>query len=331
MRNEKKLITCHLLNGNFPDGGAKRKGRPTTMRGPLILLSPAKTLNFDAALSAAISSAAPTQPRLPKQTAELAGSLAKLSMPQVKSLMSLSDALATLNHERFSTFEAQPTRMAIGAFEGMAYKGLDAPSLAAEPLGYMQSHLRILCGLYGVLRPYDEIRPYRLEMSTKLKVGDSANLYAYWGSSLTSTLDAEEPEWVLNIASQEYSKAIKFDAMRAPVVTAAFPGPAVHAKHARGEMARFCAEQRVSRPEELKAFRGANDMWSFVADRSTAETYTFERGAKGGAKGGGKGGAKGGAGAVAKQDGKRKEVEEAEAGDALAAASGSSSRRRKTK
>ena len=285
------------------------------MRGPLILLSPAKTLNFDAAVSAAIGGAAPTQPRMLKQTSELAQALSKMGKPQIKSLMSLSDTLATLNHERFSKFDEQPTRMAIGAFEGMAYKGLDAPSLARTSLDYLQEHLRILCGLYGVLRPYDEIRPYRLEMSTKLAVGDASNLYIYWGAGLTASLDDESPEWVLNIASQEYSKAIKFADMRAPVITASFPGPAVHAKHARGEMARFCAEQRVIQPEELKAFRGAGSMWSYVAESSTADTFVFERGAKKG-------------GAAAKPPPKR--AAEKDSGDAEGGAGGAS-RRRKTK
>jgi len=251
--------------------------------GPLILLSPAKSLNFESALTSAIASCKPTQARFPEQAAELTAALAKLSKPQIKSLMGLSDNLAALNFERFSQFEAQDARMAIGAFEGMAYKGLEAPTLATGQLDYLQSNLRILCGLYGVLRPYDEIRPYRLEMSTKLAVGDAATLYKFWGDSLTTSLEEElvsrPGSWLLNCASQEYAKAVSFDAITAPVVTASFPGPAVHAKQARGEITRFCAEQKVSKPDELKAFKGSAGMWSYVEDASDESTYVFKRGA----------------------------------------------------
>lgn len=124
--------------------------------GPLILLSPAKTLDFAGKMSAALSAAAPTQPRMLDQSTTLSAALKKLGKAELKTLMSLSPALAELNHERYQTFETQPTRMAIGAFEGQAYKGLDARSLSSEQLAYCQSHLRILCGLYGVLRPFDE-------------------------------------------------------------------------------------------------------------------------------------------------------------------------------
>ena len=105
--------------------------------------------------------------------------------------------------------------------------------------------------MYGVLRPYDEIRPYRLEMSTKLSVGDAPNLYQFWGDSLTDSINAESPDWVLNVASAEYSKSIKMKSVTAPVITASFPGPAVYAKQARGEITRFCCERKVTKPEEL--------------------------------------------------------------------------------
>ena len=187
------------------------------MSGPLILLSPAKTLNFEGALSAALAAARPTQPRMGGQTRQLTAALSQLSRPQIKSLMGLSDNLATLNHGRFARFEAQPTRMAIGAFEGMAFKTLDAPSLTSNQLDYLQSHLRILCGLYGVLRPYDEIRPYRLEMSTKLAVGKDSSLYAFWDAAITQSIDAENPDWVLHCASAEYGKSVQFKSLRAPV------------------------------------------------------------------------------------------------------------------
>jgi cytoplasmic iron level regulating protein YaaA (DUF328/UPF0246 family) len=253
------------------------------VRGPLILLSPAKTLNFESKLPAALASVTPAAPSMAGQANELVSACAALSKPQLKSLMSLSDSLAALNHGRFADFDAQPERVAIGAFEGAAYKGMDARSLDADDLGYLQSSLRILCGLYGVLRPYDAIRPYRLEMSTKLAVGSHANLYAYWGDALTESLNAEidatAAPFVLNVASQEYAKSVKLAALRAPVVTANFPGPAVHAKEARGAITRYCAEQRVTRPDELRGFTGRAGEWAYVEAESTETKLVFHRGA----------------------------------------------------
>ena len=144
---------------------------------PLLLLSPAKTLSFETALSPALAKVAPTAPAMLRQAGVLSKQLGQLSKSELKKLFGVSDSLAALNHARFADFDAQPSRMAIGAFTGQAYKGLDAPSLGAESLAYCQRSLRILCGLYGVLRPFDEIRPYRLEMSTRMAVGDAANLY----------------------------------------------------------------------------------------------------------------------------------------------------------
>jgi cytoplasmic iron level regulating protein YaaA (DUF328/UPF0246 family) len=261
--------------------------------GPLILLSPAKSLNFEGPLSATFEKLSPTVAPLLSSVRPLTTALAKLSKAQVKSLMGLSDSLASLNHERYSNFEAQPVRMALAAFEGQAYKGLDAASLEPESLDYCQSHLRILCGLYGILRPYDEIRPYRLEMSTKLECpGGASNLYAYWGDSLTDAINAEAPKWVLNVASMEYAKAVEMKKLACPVVTAVFPGPAVYAKTARGEMVRFCAEQGVTKPESLRTFRGGNGAWSYVPEASDESTYVFHRGAAGAGGGGGAAGKK---------------------------------------
>jgi len=276
---------------------------------PLILLSPAKSLNFDKKLSAALFAAASTQPQYLETANGLVDTLAALTKGEIKSLMSLSDALATLNHGRFTGFDAQPARVALGAFEGQAYKGIDAASLASAELDYLQGSLRILCGLYGVVRPLDEIRPYRLEMSTRLKHAGHANLYELWRETLTDHVNAEldamgdgAAKFVLNAASQEYAKAVALDRLRAPVVTASFPGPAVHAKTARGELARFCAQQRVSSVEQLRAFRGSRGEWSLLPAESTATLLVFKRGAP---SGGGAAPAKalGGGGGAAAADG----------------------------
>ena len=259
----------------------------SSMRGPLLLLSPAKTLNFDSALSVPLRTASVTQPRFAVQSSEICSELAKLSCPQIKSLMGLSDSLAALNHGRFANFDQQAGRLALGAFEGAAYKGLDAHTLNKDELAYLQDSLRILCGLYGVLAPFDEIRPYRLEMSTRLKVGQHANLYRFWateGSDITKSLRdelASRPDgaskFVLNVASQEYAKAVDLAALGVPVITAVFPGPAVHAKQARGAMVRFCARERVVEPRALAAFSGENGEWSFVPGESTESSYVFHR------------------------------------------------------
>ena len=246
---------------------------------PLLLLSPAKTLNFDSALSPALRSLTPTEPRFLERCSALADRVGSMSKSEIKSLMSLSDSLAQLNHARYSAFAEQPARIALGAFEGAAYKGLQASTLDAKQLEYLGRSLRILCGQYGILLPTDEIRPYRLEMSTKLAVGDAPNLYKYWGDSLTASLRAEEPPFVVNVASQEYAKALDMGALGCPVITCAFPGPAVHAKQARGEMVRFCAEQQVVEPAGLRAFRGSSGQWSFVEAESSETTLVFHRGA----------------------------------------------------
>lgn len=262
---------------------------PTTS-GPLILLSPAKSLSFDGTMAKALAAVTPTMPKFLSKSTELTSSLAKLSKKDIKTLMSLSDSLAELNHGRFQSFDEQPTRIAIGAFQGQAYQGLDAASLSSAELDYCQGHLRILCGLYGILLPYDALRPYRLEMSTKLSCPDgSPNLYKFWDDALTASIAEEKPAWILNVASQEYAKSVDLKALAAPphtipVITASFPGPAVHAKMARGEMVRFCAQNTVTAPEALRAFRGSNGAWRYVPEASDETTYVFHRSAAGTAK-----------------------------------------------
>lgn len=261
---------------------------PALLKGaPLILLSPAKTLNFESALSAPLAAARPMENAFLPQASRLVRAAAALSRAQLKSLMGLSDSLAELNHGRFLHFDEQPERIALGAFEGAAYKGIDAPTLSAADVEYLQGTLRILCGLYGIVRPLDAIRPYRMEMGTRLKVdGDTPNLYAFWGDSLTQALATEAasaqhaPSFILNVASQEYAKAVDLKqggGLPVPVITAVFPGPAVHAKTARGAMVRFCACQRVCSPEQLKGFTGNAGEWAFVPSASTEVSLVFHR------------------------------------------------------
>lgn len=253
----------------------------------LILLSPAKSLDFDSEPSAALSALDRTLPLLQDQSNVLARSLGGLSKTELKSLLGVSDSLAALNHARYADFDQQPSRAAIAAFQGQAYKGLDAMTLEPAAISYLQSNLRILCGLYGSLRPLDEIRPYRLDMGCRWSpVKGAPSLYKFWDTSITEALNVEleartDTKFVLNVASQEYAKSVDLKALRAPVITAAFPGPAVHAKMARGEMVRFCAERAVSDPDELKEFSGKKGEWRFVPAESTAVLYVFHRGSPG--------------------------------------------------
>lgn len=253
----------------------------TTMK-PLILLSPAKTLNFESELSPALAKATPTQPRMLERTRELTAVAAALSQTELQKLMKLSDSLARLNYERFKAFETLPERIALGTFEGQAYKYLDAHTLGDHEISYLQSSLRILSGLYGLLRPLDQMRAYRLEMGTKLRVGETPSLYKYWGSHLTQALNAEIAErgdvsFVLNVASKEYASAVQLNDLSVRVVTACFPGPAVHAKTARGLLTRFCAREGVSTPEELHGFDGLSGEWSFDPSASSDARFTFLR------------------------------------------------------
>ena len=267
-------------------------------RGTLrFVLSPAKTLDLGA-LPAALRGGAlrATEPAALGRAGELVGALRGLSRGRLQALMGLSDQLTALNYERYQNFERAEAKPAALAFAGPAYRGLRAAELAPAELGYLQEHLCILCGLYGVLRPLDAIKPYRLEMGTKLEAGGHPNLYGFWGAQIAELCARGEPEGVLvNVASQEYWKAVDVGALPAGwrVLTVAFPGPAVHAKEARGAICRFAAVRGVRDPAELKAFAGTSGEWAFDAAASSPDRYVFRRGAPASAgKQGGKQGQK---------------------------------------
>ncbi|KAK9809919.1 hypothetical protein WJX72_001739 [[Myrmecia] bisecta] len=244
----------------------------------LILLSPAKTLNMSKS-----SHQLRATPPFAKDGEVLVQELAKLSLAGMKSLLGVSDAIARLNHERYQHWEQQPSKQAVLAFDGPAYKGLDAPSLSDEDLQWAQERLRILCGLYGILRPMDAIKPYRLDMSKKLANAKWKDLYAFWGGSLTLSLNAEllrmpeDERFVVNCASQEYFKAIQPADLAGPVYTMAFPGPSVFAKQARGAMVRYIIKERVTTPEGLKGFTGTSGEWQFDDGQSKHSEFVFVR------------------------------------------------------
>jgi cytoplasmic iron level regulating protein YaaA (DUF328/UPF0246 family) len=251
----------------------------------LILLSPAKKLDFSDRGHAPTA----TRPALMDRTKELSKTTAKLSASEIKSLMHLSDDLADLNRERFKAFDPDSTegRPAAMAFNGEVYSGLDAPSLSAEDLQWAQQRLRILSGLYGALRPLDTIQPYRLEMGTRLKTPKGGNLYDFWGEDiadlLKSDLEGHPSKTVINLASNEYSKAAKLKSLGVPVISVDFKEEKdgqlralmVYAKKARGLMARWIIENRIEDPKKLPEF--SVDGYRFDADGSTESTLLFTR------------------------------------------------------
>ena len=253
----------------------------------ITLLSPAKKLNFEP-LEIPFEI---TRPRLAKDTHEIAGVAKQQSAADLKRLMRISDKLAELNAERFRTFDpsgrSNATKPAGLTFDGDVYWGLEAKSMDEGTLAYAQDNLRILSGLYGLLRPMDAIQPYRLEMGTKLANPRGKSLYDFWGSRISETLEADlsghEDRTIVNLASTEYFKAVDTDALSAPVITASFlnakDGEArrlmYHVKFARGLMARWIMENRIDRAEGLKEFSAQG--YTFDAGASTKHELVFTR------------------------------------------------------
>jgi cytoplasmic iron level regulating protein YaaA (DUF328/UPF0246 family) len=251
----------------------------------LIVLSPAKSLDFTAPPVSAPMSA----PQMTDHTAELAAVAKKLRVIDLKRMMDLSDPLAKLNRERFQAFQpdSEEGLQAAFAFNGDVYLGLKARELDKRALGWAQDHVRILSGLYGVLRPLDAIQPYRLEMGVRIKTKRGASLYDFWGPRVAEALDGalagHKRRTVVNCASQEYFGAVDRAALKAGVVTCRFleekDGEArimsFFAKRARGAMARFAIDNRIDKPEDLKAFDV--DGYRFVAALSSDEEFTFAR------------------------------------------------------
>lgn len=251
----------------------------------LIVLSPAKALDFTAAPQAV----AMTAPQLADQTAELAKVAKKLRVIDLKRMMDLSDSLAKLNRERFQAFrpDSEDGLQAAFAFNGDVYLRLRARELDKKALAWAQDHVRILSGLYGVLRPLDAIQPYRLEMGVRIKTRRGMSLYDFWGPRVSEALDSaladHKERVVVNCASQEYFGAVDRAALKAPVVSCRFleekDGEArimsFFAKRARGAMARFAIDNRIERAADLKAFD--RDGYRFQPSLSTDEEFTFAR------------------------------------------------------
>jgi len=251
-----------------------------------IILSPAKSMDFENAKDYTNTSV----PHFIKESAYLANKLKKQSVSQLKKLMNVSDAIATLNVERFLDWEFPfkngQAKTAMHVFTGEAYRGLDALNFTGKELELAQHKLRILSGLYGILRPMDLMLPYRLEMGTRYKVTPTkTNLYKFWGDQITKQLKSEmhKDEVLVNVASKEYFKVIDFKKLDRKVITCHFKELKnneyktimVFAKRARGAMSRFIIENDLEDPEHLKGFDTAG--YAFKSDLSTDTDYVFVR------------------------------------------------------
>jgi len=253
----------------------------------LILISPAKTLDFETAPTTKTKS----QPVLLDDSQILIDDLQQLSPADISSLMGVSDKLGNLNYERFMDwqrpFNTKNAKQAVLAFKGDVYTGLDAESLSEDELKYAQQHLRILSGLYGVLRPLDLMQPYRLEMGTKFKNERGKDLYEFWGSKITDNLNKDlkkqKSELVINLASNEYFKSVDKKALNAEIIAPAFKDLkngkykiiSFFAKKARGLMTAWIIQNQVEDPAELKKFKVAG--YKYNAKMSTPTEPVFTR------------------------------------------------------
>lgn len=250
-----------------------------------IIISPAKSLDFESKVPTSLH----TQPRFLEQSQKLNKKLKTLSKKKLSSLMSISDDLARLNYERNQEWETPFTpnnaKQAIYAFTGAVFQGLDVNSLPEEKIPLLQDRLRILSGLYGLLKPLDLIQPYRLEMGTKLKVGRRDNLYKFWDEDLANSLneELEDNELLINLASAEYFKALPKKSLKVPMITPIFKDfkngqyktIMTYAKIARGLMVRYIIDNNVKTIEELKGFN--IEGYGFSDELSSGNELVFTR------------------------------------------------------
>ena len=253
----------------------------------LLILSPAKTLDFTSSLPVTTFAL----PDFLDQSQQLIEQLRDLSPSALASLMGISDSLATLNADRYAAwslpFSPENARQAVFAFNGDVYEGLQAASLSPSALQFAQGHLRILSGLYGVLRPLDLMQPYRLEMGTRLANERGADLYAFWGERITEqvnlALQAQGDEWLINLASEEYFKAVQVANVQGQIISPVFEDEkagqykiiSFYAKRARGLMARYLLTRRLREPAELLDF--AEQGYRYCAECSTPARPVFRR------------------------------------------------------
>ncbi|MDU6924771.1 peroxide stress protein YaaA [Franconibacter helveticus 513] len=253
----------------------------------LILISPAKTLDYQSPLATQRF----TQPELLDHSQQLIDVARRLSDEEIADLMSISSKLAALNATRFHDwhpdFSPQNARQAILAFKGDVYTGLEAQTFSEEDFDFAQQHLRMLSGLYGVLRPLDLMQPYRLEMGTRLENAKGKDLYSFWGETITHKLNeaiaAQGDNIVINLASDEYFKAVKPGKLNAEIIKPVFLDEkngkfkviSFYAKKARGLMSRFIIEKRLTKPEQLVDFNSEGYFFDEAASGPTE--FVFKR------------------------------------------------------
>jgi cytoplasmic iron level regulating protein YaaA (DUF328/UPF0246 family) len=256
----------------------------------LFLLSPAKSLDYDTPTPPELSDAL-TRPQFLDDTAALIDILRTKSVTDVRGLMDLSEPLAQLNVDRYAAwrprFTERNSKPAVLAFNGDVYDGLDAKSLSGDDLAWAQQRVRMLSGLYGILRPLDRMQPYRLEMGTRLANPHGASLYDYWGDRLALHLNklvkAEKVPVIVNLASQEYFRAADRAALKPRVIDCQFEDwkngeykiISFFAKRARGLMARFCVQNRLETPDGLRDFN--LDGYRLALETSSADRLVFRR------------------------------------------------------
>ena len=261
--------------------------RETTTTAMLILISPAKTLDFETAPTTSRTS----QPQLLQHSELLITQLRTLAPQQLGELMKLSDKLASLNAVRYESwsqpFTPDNAKQALLAFKGDVYSGLDAESLSEADLDFAQQHLRMLSGLYGLLRPLDLMQPYRLEMGTRLSNIRGNNLYQFWGDIITDAvnqaLEEQGDNFLINLASNEYYKSVQPKRLNAKVITPVFKDYkngqykviSFYAKKARGLMSRYIIQHRLDRIEALRDFDAQG--YGFCASESSATELVFKR------------------------------------------------------
>lgn len=248
----------------------------------LVVVSPAKKMNMDP-----VEGVEATRPAFQPEADDLATVARGLSVDDLQNLMKISESLAKLNRDRFNDFGEMEEKPAALAFAGDTYQGLEAASLDADELAWAQEHFRILSGLYGVLRPLDAIQPYRLEMGSRLKTQKGKSLYDYWGEKIAKALKAQADEvktdTLVNCASQEYFGAVDLTALGLRVITPVFMedkpgGPKIvsfYAKKARGAMARYIIQRRLTDAEALTEFDTGG--YRYRSDMSEEDKPVFVR------------------------------------------------------
>ena len=251
----------------------------------LVVISPAKTLDFETPARTSVNST----PAFLEDSQILVERMRELAPADISKLMKISDKLGVLNSTRYETwslpFTADNAKQAILAFKGDVYTGLDAETLTPEQDEYAQQHLRILSGLYGVLKPLDLMQPYRLEMGTKLNNTRGKDLYQFWGEKITDALNNElgEGDVLINLASNEYFKSVRPKKLHARIITPIFKDTkngvqkiiSFYAKKARGLMTRYMIDNQIDHAEALKEFDVAG--YQFDAKQSTDNEWVFTR------------------------------------------------------